>query len=172
MNIFEVLRLDHLRLRDGLDDLIELTSRDSGNTNNDDTWAEAFFEFKQSLNAHDRAEEAVFYEALTRVPNRQELADIKTDEHHQVEETLQELELINPVTPGWHEVLALLKNQFDSHVAEEETFVFGLLQRVLADEESEQMGREFLEACGRERTGNGYRLGKRNTDHRVIPLRR
>lgn len=154
MEIFEALRLDHIRLRDGLDDLIDMTTGQELT----DEWAEVFFDLKQSLNAHDRAEETVFYDALTRVPNRQELADIKTEEHHQVEETLQELELIHPAGSGWIQMLFLLRNQIESHIAEEETFVFGLLQGVISDEESEQMGDEFRRLRDRELMGREYRF--------------
>ncbi len=96
MQIFETLRWDHVGIRDCLDTLIEVsTGREHADIGED--WAEAFFDLKTLLNAHNRAEETVFYEAVSQIPNREDLADIKTEEHHQAEETLQDLETMSPV---------------------------------------------------------------------------
>lgn len=157
MEIFETLRNDHARVRDHLDLLIGLSLRDSKGEINED-WTEAFYDLKMALIAHHRAEETVFYDVMNRVPNRPELADIKTEEHHLAEETLQDLEEMTPADRDWGAMLALLKNQIESHVAEEETFVFGVMQDLISDVESERMSEDFLRLRTEEFLGRGYRL--------------
>ena len=153
MEIFDTLRMDHAAIRNQLDKLIQISSSDKAKLSLEvssvdplvtaENWAQIFFDLKKSLRAHDRAEENVLYEMLTRIPNREDLADIKTEEHHMAEETLQDLEELNPSDQEWAATLALFKNQLESHVAEEETFVFSLLAEVLTDEEGQLMARQF-----------------------------
>jgi hemerythrin superfamily protein len=147
MNIFETLRMDHASLRGILEDLIEKSedseTRSLSNVTADQDWPELFYELKIGLVAHHRAEEAVLYNKLRSLPYRGELADVKTEEHHLIEELLEDLEEINPADQEWSVRLALLQNQIESHFAEEETTVFSLLQPIVSDVESEKMCSEF-----------------------------
>ena len=153
MEIFDTLRMDHAAIRTQLDRLIQISSFDGANLSLDpspdcelsaaEDWAQVFFDLKKTLRAHDRAEESVLYEMLARIPNREDLADIKTEEHHMAEETLQDLEELNLSDDEWSATLALFKNQLESHVAEEETFVFSLLEEVLTDEEGQMLAQQF-----------------------------
>lgn len=170
MEIFETLRKDHALVRDQLDLLIGLTADRSEVGASKDEWIEAFYDLKMALVAHNRAEESVFYDVMNRVPNRPELSDIKTEEHHLAEETLQDLEEMSPSDRDWSAMLALLKNQIESHVAEEETFVFGVMQDHITSSESERMSEDFLRLRNAEFLGRGYRpkLVRRPTS-RALP---
>ncbi len=139
MNIFETLRLDHAGVRNLMEDLID-GDRAAEN------WPEVFYDLKLALVAHNRAEEQVFYDVLNRIPNREELADIKTEEHHMAEEILQDLEEMSPSDRDWDTTLGLLKNQIESHIAEEETFVFAVIEAQISDEEAETMSEAFERA--------------------------
>jgi protein-L-isoaspartate O-methyltransferase len=64
MNIFETLKADHVETRGLLEDIIKLTLEPISDVVASEDWAQAFEDLKRKLFAHDRAEEAVFYDAL------------------------------------------------------------------------------------------------------------
>jgi hemerythrin superfamily protein len=136
MDIFETLRVDHAAIQDLLDQVLE-----SNESKTD--WAEALADLKISLVAHNRAEEAILYEFMRGAPQRAETADLKTEEHHLAEEILDDLDRLNPADYDWDTTLALLKNQIESHIAEEETMVFSSLTPFIDDEMSEKMAADF-----------------------------
>jgi iron-sulfur cluster repair protein YtfE (RIC family) len=149
MDIFETLRLEHAAMRSLLDEIIEKSTSEaaiSGSPTGEapgEDWADLLHDFKLSLIAHDRAEEAVFYDVLTRIPNRTEMYDLKIDEHHLAEELLADVEQLNPQDYEWGSRLALLQNQMESHIAEEETVVYAIVREAISDEEAERMAGEF-----------------------------
>jgi hypothetical protein len=151
MDIFETLRVDHAQTRGLLDDIIELTidePTESGKSLDmkllPEINAESFRALKQALVMHDRAEEAVFYEALDILGHSRELSETKTEEHHLIESYVEELENLSLGDPLWKVTLGLLKNQLELHVAEEETTVFNLMSSFIDDETSDKMARDFL----------------------------
>lgn len=146
MGIFETLRIEHAAIQDLLDDLIDATTVPMEGERpviHHADWVECVRELKQTLIAHDRAEEAVFYDLLRSAANRSELADVKTEEHHIVEELIENLERLQPRDGNWPVQLALLKSQIESHIAEEEANVFGIVQPFVDDEHSERLAVEF-----------------------------
>lgn len=158
MDIFATLRLEHSALRDLLDQLIDQSEPDQDTPRGPDIpdWPEAFHDLKIALVAHNRAEEAVFYEILKNIPHRTELAEIKTEEHKLAEELLEDLEEINPADNEWPEKLALLKNQIESHISEEETLVFSLVEEALGGDDAERLGAEFTQLSDEIRQGAPY----------------
>lgn len=146
MDIFETLRLEHAAIQDMLDQVIDRSSDTESlqmGADQGDDWPSILHDFKLALLAHDRAEEAVVYEFLRQIPHRGETADLKTEEHHLAEELLEDLEEINPADRAWATKLGLLKNQIESHIAEEETTIFSLLQPHITDEMSDKMAVDF-----------------------------
>lgn len=144
MDIFESLRLDHAALRGLLDDVIEKsTGMNPLSSFTGQDWPELMNDLKISLIAHNRAEEAVLYEHLTKIPHRSELSEIKTEEHRMTESLLEDIEGLNPQDTTWESRLGLIKNQLESHIAEEETLVFSIIREAITDEEAEKMANEF-----------------------------
>lgn len=135
MNIFDMLRADHVSIRQTLDDLIE--------PRRGHDWVDAFYDLKIAMVAHDRAEEQVVYDRLRAIPHRGELADAKTDEHEQIESILHALEALDPKDASWGQMIALFKNEWESHIAEEETSVLPILEEVVDDIECDSLAREF-----------------------------
>jgi iron-sulfur cluster repair protein YtfE (RIC family) len=147
MTIFELLAKDHHMLKLRLENLIEATSpslRDSRPkvTGGDDATSQ-LAQLKAAVLAHGRAEESVLYDRLRTLPHRDELADLQIEQHHQVEEHLEELERMDSDSPDWEATLSLLKNELESHLAEEESTVFPLLELAIEPDESERMARSF-----------------------------
>lgn len=108
-----------------------------------ENWKDCLIELQRQFVAHARAEEIVFYEALREIGHHSEMADTKTEEHHVIEELIESLLKLTPVDRGWGIRLSLLKNQLESHVAEEETVIFGAVMLQIDDELADEMGRRF-----------------------------
>ncbi len=134
MEIFETLRLEHANLERLLDELIEGASGSKD---------EKLMDLKLAIVAHDRAEEEIVYEVLRRIPYRGETADLRTEEHFLNESVLADLEDVDSESESWPILLDVFKNQLESHVAEEETFVFSLLRDHLEEGEAEKLATDF-----------------------------
>lgn len=143
MDIFEILRIEHASIRGILDDLVDTSTDVQAGGDLGQDWTDLLADLKLTLVAHNRAEEATLYDALSNIPHRDELADIKTEEHHLAEELLEDLEEINPADNQWAEKLAVFRNHLESHFAEEETNVFSVAQSHIDQEQGEQLYREF-----------------------------
>ena len=147
MTIFQALKADHDKLKRILEDLIELTAlppepRSSQKTEKK-TWKELLASLKTALLAHDRAEEAVFYEALRDRAHLPEFADSRTEEHHAVEVLIEGLEHLNPHHHDWQTQLSLLKTQLEAHIAEEETAIFDAVESAISEDDSYHMAEAF-----------------------------
>ncbi|MES2962500.1 MAG: hemerythrin domain-containing protein [Bdellovibrionota bacterium] len=147
MTIFELLCDDHHTLKLKLENLIEVTSpslrTERPNASNDEGAFELLAELKAAVLAHERAEDAVFYDRLRLLPHRDELADLLVEQHHQIDEHLDDLERMGPGAREWEQTLSLLKNELESHLAEEESAVFPILQLAIEGDESERLARRF-----------------------------
>ena len=142
MDIFDILRDDHARVRNLLNELILQTSEP---TADHDAHLEPLNALKRAMIAHDRAEESVLYEHLRINAHQADLAESKAEEHHLAEAILIELERKSPTDADWDMSLGLLKNQIESHMAEEETSTFDMLRPFVDAEATERMADEFLE---------------------------
>lgn len=148
MDIFETLRIEHAALSSLIDELIAkstspLESDDQQAEVGTYDWTDLFQELKLAFVAHDRAEEAEFYEVLRSLPHRAELAETKRHEHRLLEEMLEDIEQLNPQDREWEAKLALFKNQFEAHISEEETEVFGIMREFVHEDEREAMSSRF-----------------------------
>ena len=142
MTIFKVLRLEHVVARGLLEEIIERTTLSSAGANLEMT-RKLVRDLRTMLISHNRAEESVFYEALRELAHHPELADTRAEEHHMIEELMEDLESTSPRDDNWNEKLAVIKSQIESHFAEEETVVFSTLDNVIDDDLGETLARSF-----------------------------
>jgi hemerythrin superfamily protein len=156
MTIFEALKADHAKAKRTLEDLIELTAlgappvaaaapakKGAPKVTAPRTWKEMLGSLKSALLAHDRAEEATFYEALKDRAHLPEFADSRTEEHHAVEALIEGLEKLNPHHHDWQIQLSLLKTQFEAHIDEEETTIFDAVEGAISEDDSYHMAEAF-----------------------------
>jgi len=146
MDIFETLHFDHVSILETLDELVNQTVGPNPNSqpvSGEQDWATLFHDLKLFIWAHNRAEEAIFYTLLRRVPGHSDMEALEAREHRLVEEFLEDLEKINPQDRDWETKLEVLRNQFTGHVNEEETTVFGLIRPHLEENEARRLAREF-----------------------------
>lgn len=146
MTIFEILRDDHHRLRLLLENLIEATSHSIEPHNEHPSTKTArkhLGDLSMALVAHARAEDLVFYARLRFIPHRDGLADEQVEMHRHIESILETLRSMDVDDDAWDETLSLLKNELESHLAEEEATIFPILQLALEGDEAERLGRDF-----------------------------
>ena len=146
MSIFEVIKGDHEDIRVLLNEVIDQTSvsipKRKHELEHPEDWEEALHDLKLALVAHNRAEEATLYLKLRSlsVPT----ANTKIHEHNEAEDILHEIERMNPQDREWGERLGFLRNQIESHQAEEETSTFDLIKPLIEEEESSRLAEEFV----------------------------
>lgn len=114
---------------------------------------------KQQLLAHSRAEEKVFYPAISRA-GAEEQANEAEREHQDMEDALDEVESLDFDDEGWDDALRTLTERVRHHVQEEESAVFEAAREVLDDEQVEalteafrEQRKELLESLGGEDDG-------------------
>jgi len=106
---------------------------------------------QELLVPHSRAEEQVVYPAIkSMVPDESSDVDDGLEEHHHVEQTLQELLASDPGAPGVDGLIAAMIGEVRHHVEEEEQDLLPVLSEKADDEEREELGTRFAEE-----TGNG-----------------
>ncbi|GAA4601793.1 hemerythrin superfamily protein [Actinoplanes octamycinicus] len=104
-------------------------------------------EVARMLLPHSEAEEDFVYPAIRAkaAETGDEVRD-GVEEHHQIEEMLQNLLNGSPDDPGWDGTLAAITGELRHHVEEEEQDLLPVLADKLSDAEREEMGRRFIEA--------------------------
>ena len=147
MDIFELIKGDHADIRSLLNEIIHQTSAPISEhkriLDKPEDWEEALHDLKLELVGHNRAEEAILYTRLRELPNGFEMMKDEIHEHHVAEELLEALEHINPRDRDWDAKIGLLKNQIESHQAEEEGTTFDLLRPDIDAETSARLARDF-----------------------------
>jgi hypothetical protein len=139
MTIFEVLKDDHKKVRNILEQLettsVHAVSRRQALVNK--LWDE--------LVPHERAEEKVLYDVLCEYDGVRETGRKAYEEHRVNEGMLRELSLMDPAGDRFHALLEILKENIEHHIEEEETKVFDEAKVILADEEVRVMADVFID---------------------------
>jgi len=104
-----------------------------------------FTELKKLLNMHTRLEEEVFYPALAEFAETSILIQTSYDEHQVLEELLSDLSGLNPISEEWLELMAVLKENVDNHVAQEEDELFQKAKTLLGEKRLDELGTEMEE---------------------------
>ncbi|MBO3744256.1 hemerythrin domain-containing protein [Actinoplanes flavus] len=136
-DIVEIIKQQHRQVED------LLTRAEEGGTDR----AELMQEVARMLLPHSAAEEDFVYPAIRDLAadEGEEVKDGST-EHHQVEEMLQNLLRGDPGDPGYGGTIAAIAGELRHHVQEEEEDLLPVLEKRLAADEREEMGRRFAEA--------------------------
>lgn len=111
---------------------------------------ELFPEIRRQLLAHARAEEKEIYSVFRQIPELSEQMSKSTDEHHEIERMLDELENMNKSSDQWIEKFRGLMGLVQRHVMEEEMQVFPKAKAELDRERSQELERIYLDAKEKE----------------------
>jgi hemerythrin-like domain-containing protein len=137
ITIYEALKTDHRKLQEMLERL----------TNSADDSADArkalIAMIRDELVPHSRAEEALFYNSLRETPAAREAVAHSFSEHLEAEALLRALQAMDAVNINWAGVARKLRDAINHHIADEETRIFAVAQRVLTTEEAEMMAVAF-----------------------------
>lgn len=137
--IFSLLKADHRRVSE----MLEKLQRDSG----DGKAAEGqFADLQRELELHSNAEEHAIYPRLAEHQETEGAAAHAQQEHNAIRAALKELETLSPKDEQFTAVLLQLREEVESHVAEEESTIFTKLRQLFDANELGQIAKEFTEA--------------------------
>ena len=145
MSVFDVLMTEH-RDVEALFDQIEACHEDSPEQARD-----LFTVLYNSLLAHAKAEQAVVYKRLADIKELAPKIEEAKAEHENVEGLLEELRAAQ-LGDAWLARLAVLKENVQHHVHEEEHEVFPTAREHVKDDAAKQLAASYLQAKAR-RTG-------------------
>jgi hemerythrin superfamily protein len=137
MNAIELLKDDH----DKVDRLFQKVKA----TEEGEEHRELFKKIKAELEAHTHIEEKIFY---PRLKEEEELEDITLEgieEHHQAKMFLRELSNLTEDSEKFEPKLKVLMEDITHHVQEEEGDMFLKVQKVIGEEELQELGKLMAE---------------------------
>ena len=140
MNAFTLLKEDHKRVSDIFEKLAATTERAVK------TREELFTRLKTELEAHAQIEEQVFYPALKQEEETRDITLEGIEEHKVVKRLLKELDGMQVNSEEWTAKLAVLKENVEHHVEEEEGEMFTKARRALPKQKLEALG-ESIQAA-------------------------
>jgi hemerythrin superfamily protein len=111
---------------------------------NDNT-KETFRCIRTMLEPHLYGEEELFYPELEESSELVDLVNHAYDEHEEIKTVLSELDDISEKDQNWFSKISELDKTVSHHVEEEETKVFPAAQKVLSENQSQEIAQKYLE---------------------------
>ena len=145
MNLYDMLRKDHERVREIFSQLERTTEADDARREN------LFASLYHELDVHSQAEEKFLYSRLKGEDGTRELVLEALDEHKEVKKVLDALESMDKGTAEWTARLRGLRDSVEHHVGEEESELFPRARKTLDEEEAAGIA-EDIEAFKEEHT--------------------
>ena len=136
-NAIELLESDHEKVKKLLergDDTTEKAVK---------TRTELFAEIKKEMEVHEAIEEEIFYPALKEHPKAKEIVLEGYEEHHIVDTILAELADTAVEDERWTAKFAVMKENVEHHIEEEEDDMFAKARDVFTKEELEALGQRM-----------------------------
>ena len=137
MDCFELLKQDH--------DEVDMLLKQCKEAGADKKGMEVFKKLARSLTVHAKVEEAVFYPKFREQEELSSLVEEAYEEHHAVEEMLEEMAQMSPGDEEWESKLKELKQNIEHHVKEEEQELFPKASKLISKEEAAELGETIAE---------------------------
>ncbi len=137
MDAFEMLVEDHEKVKKLLGELEETTERGVK------TREELFAKIKQEMLVHETLEEEILYPALKEHEKTKEVSLEGYEEHHVVNEIMAELEETPVDDERWAAKFAVMKENVEHHIEEEEDEMFKKARQVLDKEQIDALGQRM-----------------------------
>jgi hemerythrin-like domain-containing protein len=131
MDPFELLKKDHKKVAELFDRLESASGK---------TKPGIFKQIKDELDLHTHVEELFLYPAVEKPEETHDLTLEAYEEHNVVKTLLKELSRAKSATDEWQAKAKVLRENVEHHVEEEENELFGKAEKVLSDEEIEEIG--------------------------------
>jgi iron-sulfur cluster repair protein YtfE (RIC family) len=148
MTAIEMLMKDH-REAIGLIEELENSDVEQLETADEETTAvqskeDDFRRLKNALTTHTRLEEQIFYPALANFDETGGLVQTAYEEHETVDELLADLSGLSPTAEEWIELIAVLKENLEHHIEQEEE-LFPRAEELLGQGRLRELGRQMEE---------------------------
>jgi hemerythrin superfamily protein len=138
MDLYKLLKEDHEKVKGLLKELEDTTERAEKSRDR------LIREVEMELTIHSEAEEKFFYPKLQAKSETKDLSYEAIEEHKVVKTLLTELVSEPKGTSEWTAKLAVLKENVEHHIEEEEGSLFPKAKRVLSREDLEQIGEDVM----------------------------
>ena len=139
MDALTLLKEDHARIKRMLAEGDKTTER------GEKTRQELYERLKETLTAHESMEEQVLYPALKAHPKAKDLTLEAYEEHHVVDEIMEELEQTPVTDETWGAKFTVAKENLEHHIDEEEGEMFTKTRQVFDKAELEELGQRMFE---------------------------
>ena len=134
MDAISLLKADHDKVKSILRELEPTTERA------EKTRTELFAKLKSELTVHEIIEEEIFYPTLKQHPKAKDIVLEGYEEHHVVDTVMGELEALPVDDESWGAKCAVMIENIEHHIEEEEGDMFVKARQVLDRDELEQLG--------------------------------
>lgn len=137
MHLFEALIRDHDKIKDLMEELINLSDKD---TESRDDLIE---DIRDELIPHSRAEESILYNSLRALDAHTDAVMHSFREHMEAEGYLRMLQVEEKINISWKPTAHKLKQSVEKHLKEEEDRIFAIAREVITPEEAQELGSLF-----------------------------
>ena len=134
MDPFDLLEDDHKKVKKLLGELDDTTEKALK------TRQELFARIKQEMLVHEALEEEILYPTLKEHDKTKEVSLEGYEEHHVVNEIMAELEEVPVDDERWVAKFAVMKENVEHHIEEEEEEMFVKARQVLDKAQIEELG--------------------------------
>ena len=143
MTIYEVLKRDHKKVQELLDQIEKTDGRGASKR------ALLFEQLKDDLLAHAKAEDAIFYARIRDTKPARKITLEAHEEHRVVERLLDEMARLDATDEVFLAKFKVLKEAVEHHVEEEEGELFQKARKAIDVEEARELGEKMLAAESR-----------------------
>jgi hemerythrin superfamily protein len=134
MDALALLKEDHVKAKTLMDELEKTTER--GVKTRQEKWTKLLKE----LTIHENMEEQIFYPALHENPKLKEIVLEALEEHHLVDEIVEQLKDTPFEDEHWSAKFKVTKENVEHHIEEEEGPMFTKVRQVFSKDELEELG--------------------------------
>ena len=134
MDPFDLLEDDHKKVKKLLGELDDTTEKALK------TRQELFARIKQEMLVHEALEEEILYPTLKEHDKTKEVSLEGYEEHHVVNEIMAELEEVPVDDDRWAAKFAVMKENVEHHIEEEEDEMFVKARQVLDKAQIDELG--------------------------------
>lgn len=140
MDAIALLKEDHDKAKMLMDELEKTTER--GVKTREEKWTKLLKE----LTIHENIEEEIFYPALHQHPKLKDIVLEALEEHHLVDEIVQQLKDTPFEDEHWSAKFKVTKENVEHHIEEEEGPMFSKVREIFSKDELEELGTRMEES--------------------------
>ena len=133
MDVYSILKKDHESIRRMFSEFMDKKEQAGG---------DLFYQIKNKLTAHMKAEESFFYPVLEQDESTREPTLESIEEHHVTKLLLGELEGMSPKDDHWVPKMKVLREVTEHHLEEEEESLFTEAHKAMSDQQAQDIGRK------------------------------